>query len=81
MEARLDHRAKIAGFTGPTLILHTRFDGLVDVTHARRLKEWAGGGAALLLFDRGDHNSILRENADDYLAAIASFLGTVRAAH
>ena len=81
MEARLDHRAKIAGFTGPTLILHTRFDGLVDVTHALRLKEWAGGGATLRLFDRGDHNSILRENADDYLAAIASFLGTVRAAH
>nr|NLI48998.1 alpha/beta hydrolase [Propionibacterium sp.] len=78
LEERLDHRAKIAGFTGPTLILHTRFDGLVDVSHALRLRKWAGGDTTLRLFDRGDHNSILWENTDDYLAAITDLLDTVR---
>lgn len=78
MEERLDHHVKIGGFTGPTLIMHTRFDGLVDVSHALRLKKWAGGNTTLRLFDKGDHNSILWENADEYLAAVAAFLKTVR---
>ena len=76
---RLDHRAKIAGFRGPALILHTRFDGLVDVTHALRLTKWAGGDTTLRVFDEGDHNSILWENTDDYLSAVSDFLSAVRA--
>ena len=79
MVQRLDHRAKIGGFSGPTLIMHTRFDGLVDVSHALRLAEWAGGETTLRLFDDGDHNSILWENTDDYLTAVADLLATVRA--
>ena len=79
MMQRLDHRAKIGGFSGPTLIMHTRFDGLVDVSHALRLAEWAGGETTLRLFDDGDHNSILWENTDDYLTAVADLLATVRA--
>lgn len=79
MVQRLDHRAKIGGFVGPTLIMHTRFDGVVDVSHALRLAEWAGGETTLRLFDAGDHNSILWENADDYFAAVGDLLATVRA--
>lgn len=81
LQARLDHRGKIGGFRGPTLIMHTLFDGLVDVSHAAGLAQWAGGDTTLRVFDRGDHNSILWENVDDYLTAVADLLTTVRAHH
>ena len=76
--ARLDHRAKLAGFPGPVLLLHTRHDGLVDVSHAERLASWAGGPATLRVFEDGDHNSILAENAEAYLEEVARFLARVR---
>lgn len=81
LQERLDHRAKIAGFHGPTLLLHTRLDGVVDVSHALRLNAWAGGDTTLRVFDKGDHNSILWENAEDYLRAVSDFLSAVRARH
>lgn len=74
VRARLDHRAKLAAFPGPVLLLHTRHDGLVDVGHAERLAAWAGGRATLRVFEDGDHNSILAENAEAYLAAVREFL-------
>lgn len=80
LEERLDHRAKIGGYTGPTLLLHTRFDGLVDVTHAHRLAQWAGGEKTVSVFAHGDHNSILWDNYDEYLTEVASFLASVRSA-
>lgn len=76
MTARVDHRATMNGYAGPSLILHTRFDDLVPVGHALRLREWASGDSTLRLFDRGDHNSILWENADEYLDAVRTFLST-----
>lgn len=80
LEKRLDHRAKIAGYHGPTLILHTRFDGLVDVSHAQRLREWAGGDVTLRVFDSGDHNSILWRNTQDYLSELSGLLARARTA-
>ena len=76
---RLDHRARMGGYRGPVLVLHARHDGLVEVSHAERLASWAGGPARLLVFDRGDHNSILAENAEAYLEAVAEFLAACRA--
>lgn len=78
LEERLDHRAKIAGYTGPVLVLHTRHDGLVDVSHAERLHAWVGGQSRLRVFERGDHNSILFANADEYLGEVAAFLAGAR---
>lgn len=75
---RLDHRTKMSGYTGPSLLLHTRFDDLVDVSHAQRLARWAGGPSTLRVFESGDHNSILGENWDEYLALVAEFLDRVR---
>jgi pimeloyl-ACP methyl ester carboxylesterase len=77
--ARLDHRAKIGAYRGPVLILHTRHDGLVDVSHAERLAAWAGGPVTLRVFQDGDHNSILAENAEAYLEAVGEFLASCRA--
>ncbi len=75
---RLDHRAKISGYSGPSLVLHTRFDGLVDVSHAERLARWAGGPSTLRIFESGNHNSILPENWDLYVAEVTEFLDRVR---
>ncbi len=75
--ARLDHRAKLAGYRGPVLVMHTRHDGLVDVSHAERLAAWAGERADLHVFEEGDHNSILAENQEAYLGLVEGFLARV----
>lgn len=75
--ARLDHRAKLAGYRGPVLVMHTRHDGLVDLSHAERLAAWADR-STLLVFEEGDHNSILAENQEAYLAAVARLLAEAR---
>ncbi len=77
LEELLDHRAKIAGYTGPTLVLHTLLDGLVDVDNARRLARWAGSPVTLRVFPEGDHNSILAENGPEYFTALGDFLRAV----
>ena len=56
--ARLDHRAKMQATTCPVLVLHARGDDLVPPIHAETLAGWAGDRAELILFDRGDHNTI-----------------------
>ena len=71
---RLDQRRKMAGYRGPVLVLHSAHDGLVDVSHGERLAAWAGGPATLRTFPRGDHNSILAENREEYRAALQAFL-------
>jgi hypothetical protein len=76
---RLDQRQKIAGYRGPVLVLHAARDGLVDVSHGERLAAWAGGAATLRTFARGDHNSILSENQEEYLEALGAFLGRIGA--
>jgi pimeloyl-ACP methyl ester carboxylesterase len=76
--ARLDQRAKLAGYRGPVLLLHSRHDGLVEVDHAERLAAWAGDRATLRIFEAGDHNSILAENTPAYLGEVGRFLAGVR---
>jgi pimeloyl-ACP methyl ester carboxylesterase len=75
---RLDQRAKIAAYRGPVLLLHTRRDGLVDVSHAEQLAAAAGGPVTLRVFERGDHNSILAANEAEYLEAVEAFLRASR---
>jgi pimeloyl-ACP methyl ester carboxylesterase len=77
--ARLDHRAMMAAYRGPVLVLHALFDDLVPVTHGERLAAWAGGEATTCLFRRGHHNTILSENEGAYFDAVAAFLAKVRA--
>lgn len=80
MRARLDQRPKLAGYSGPTLVLHTRGDDLVPVSHGQRLAEWAGGPTTLRVFDEGDHNTLLWANLDEYFETLAAFLASVREA-
>jgi pimeloyl-ACP methyl ester carboxylesterase len=75
---RLDQRAKLATYRGPVLVLHARWDGLVDVSHGEALAAAAGGEVALRVFERGDHNSILAANEAAYRAEVEAFLARVR---
>ena len=70
----LDPRARLSGYRGPALILHTRHDGLVDVSHAEALASSVGGAVTLRIFEDGDHNSIFAANQVEYQDAVSEFL-------
>jgi pimeloyl-ACP methyl ester carboxylesterase len=73
----LNQQDKIAAFTGNVLVMHTRNDDLVPVSHAERLYAWANQPKELLVFERGDHNTIMAVNRDAYFAAVETFLQTI----
>ena len=74
--ARLDHRAKLGRCVAPLLLLHTRHDGLIELSHAERNHEWAASREKrLVVFERGDHNSILAMNWDRYWSEVGAFFG------
>ena len=58
------------------LILHSRNDDLVNVSHAERLYEWANEPKQLLIFERGDHNTILAVNEEEYFNAVERFVAS-----
>lgn len=71
---RLDHRTKLQSFSGPVLVLHGEGDELVDVSHAHRLYQWAGGPKKMKIFPRGGHNDLAFVNAPEYFALVGEFL-------
>ncbi len=69
-----DHRSKLKGYTGPQLVLHAAGDDLLDPSHAERLYAWGGGAdKRLVVFPRGDHNTILPANSVEYAAELRAF--------
>lgn len=76
--AAMNTRQSMADFTRPTLILHTRHDGLIDVSHAERLAEWCGGAVQLEIFPQGTHNDIMFVNGPRYFALINEFLNSLQ---
>jgi len=74
IDAHLDHHRKLAGYPGPVLVMHTRHDGLVDVSHGQRLHDWAPGPKTLQIFAHGNHNDILFTNAREYFALLGRFI-------
>jgi pimeloyl-ACP methyl ester carboxylesterase len=69
---------KIESFKGRVLVMHTRNDDLVSVSHAERLYAWANEPKELIVFERGDHNTILPANQTAYFAAVESFIQSIR---
>jgi len=66
-----DHQAKLSNYRGPTLIMHTEEDQMVDVSHAERNYQWVGASCKRLLrFVQGDHNSVMAWNQQEYFQAI-----------
>ena len=78
--ALLDHRQKLAGYTGHLLVLHAEGDDLVDVSHAQRNFDAATTAATRTIerFPRGDHNSIFFANLEAYVDAVERFTKAVR---
>jgi uncharacterized protein len=74
----LDQQQKIAGFRGRVLVMHTRNDDLVSVSHAEHLHAWANQPKELLVFERGDHNTILSANLEAYFAAVGAFIRSIK---
>ncbi len=66
----LDHRAKLRRYAGPVLVMHARDDHLVPLDHAKDLASWAGDQGRLLVFDRGDHNTIHYFNGETIAAEV-----------
>jgi alpha-beta hydrolase superfamily lysophospholipase len=54
------------------LVLHAANDTMVDRSHAERNASWAKD-AELVLYERGDHNSILAVNLEDIVTRVARF--------
>ena len=77
VERCFNQREKIAAFRGRVLVMHTRNDDLVSVSHAERLYTWASEQKGLLVFERGDHNTILATNQEAYFAAVGTFIQSV----
>ena len=73
----LNQKQKITSFKGRVLILHTQNDGLVSVSHAENLYEWANEPKELLIFERGDHNTIMAANGNAYFRAVEQFVARV----
>ena len=78
VERCFNQHEKIAAFRGRVLVMHTRNDDLVSVSHAERLYDWANEPKDLLVFERGDHNSILAANQEAYFAAVGTFIQNLR---
>ena len=71
----LDHQRVLSAYKGPLLVLHAQEDHLVAASHGVRIHDWAGGkNKRLVLFPRGDHNSIFFANQKAYIRELASFL-------
>lgn len=70
----LDHERKLRGYPGRTLVLHAAGDDLVRPTEARENAAWARD-AELVLYERGDHNSIHAYNLADIVARVATLAG------
>jgi pimeloyl-ACP methyl ester carboxylesterase len=77
LEQQLDIRRIMQSYLGPTLIMHTRHDGLVDVAHAESLASWAGGNAELVVFPHGNHNDIMFVNGPEYFGRVRDFLAAL----
>jgi pimeloyl-ACP methyl ester carboxylesterase len=77
VESRLNHRRLLESFERPSLFLHTRHDGLIDSSHAERMHAWAAGPKRLVVFEHGDHNSVLTANRAAYMRELRTFVDSL----
>lgn len=69
-----NHPGKLLRYQGASLIMHSRNDGLVDLSHAERLYQWLPEPKTLKIFDQGNHNSVLLVNFEVYFQQVQQFL-------
>lgn len=74
----LDHRSKLRGFKGDMLVLHAAQDDLVEPSHAEAHIDYCPHShKKLVLFPRGNHNTIIGANWTHYLLEIKMFLDSL----
>lgn len=73
-----DRAEALASFRGRTLVMHTRQDSLVGVSHAERLHAAVREPKRLVVFEEGGHNDIFWRNRVAYTAAVEQLLRDVR---
>ncbi|MFT7623571.1 MAG: pimeloyl-ACP methyl ester carboxylesterase [Myxococcota bacterium] len=74
IQQRMDHESTLRNFAGPTLVIHAKHDHLVDVSHAARNHARAGPKSTLVVFERGNHNTIFPENQGPYIRHLKRFI-------
>jgi len=72
-----DYAEKLGNFRGQTLVMHARFDELIDARHAEMLYGAAREPKRLKIFDRGGHNDIFFRNRAEYMQLVEAFLAAV----
>ncbi len=77
VDVYFNHRQILQNYQGPALIMHTKHDRLVDLSHAQRLYEWAAGPKFLKVFEVGNHNTVLAHNFPDYMDTLRTFFETL----
>lgn len=75
----LDQRSKLATFRGRTLVLHGLLDRMVPAHHGELLHRWANEPKALVLLERGNHNTLFSANAHQYVDAVRQLVDAVAA--
>lgn len=77
VDRNFNQREKITAFRGRVLVMHTRNDDLLPVSHAERLHAWANEPKELHVFERGDHNTIMAVNQEEYFTAVDTFIQAI----
>jgi pimeloyl-ACP methyl ester carboxylesterase len=72
-----DYAQKLGGFQGQTLVMHARFDELIEAHHAEMLYTAAREPKQLKIFQRGGHNDIFFRNRAEYMQLVEAFLAAV----
>jgi len=72
-----DYAQKLGNFQGQTLVMHTRFDELIDAHHAELLYTAAQEPKQLKIFDQGGHNDIFFRNRAEYMQLVEALLAAV----
>jgi uncharacterized protein len=77
LRKHFDYARKLGSFRGQTLVMHARFDELIDARHAEMLYGAAPEPKRLKIFDRGGHNDIFFRNRAEYMQLVEAFLAAV----
>ena len=74
VRTRMDNLSKMARVRTPTLVLHGDRDGIVPLSHGRRLFEAAGGAAHFHVVEGAGHNDTWLVGGEAYAQAWEAFL-------
>jgi pimeloyl-ACP methyl ester carboxylesterase len=79
VDSQLRQEAKIAGYSGPTLIIHGTVDMIIPVQDAETLHRASPSPAKRLLkIDGAGHNNLMAVSLDQYIRAINDLVNATR---